>query len=56
MALLTPLNVNCHASDGRKVSAVHKNLFTFVNYVLMSLILLQGYSIALKIRKKIRNF
>lgn len=22
MALLTPLNVNCHASDGRKVRAV----------------------------------
>lgn len=23
MALLTPLNVNCHASDGRKVRAKH---------------------------------
>lgn len=24
MALLTPLNVNCHASDGRKVNASSK--------------------------------
>ncbi|GAA6101662.1 tankyrase-1-like isoform X1 [Tachysurus ichikawai] len=25
MALLTPLNVNCHASDGRKVTSVKCN-------------------------------
>ena len=28
MALLTPLNVNCHASDGRKVS--YNSPFTFL--------------------------
>lgn len=26
MALLTPLNVNCHASDGRKVSYFKYNI------------------------------
>lgn len=29
MALLTPLNVNCHASDGRKVRALPGDFCTF---------------------------
>lgn len=30
MALLTPLNVNCHASDGRKVSEIPILYFHFL--------------------------
>ena len=33
MALLTPLNVNCHASDGRKVCILYMNFFTRLQYV-----------------------
>lgn len=31
MALLTPLNVNCHASDGRKVSLCIFNLLAILS-------------------------
>ena len=33
MSLLTPLNVNCHASDGRKVSTFYRYLSPYKHHM-----------------------
>lgn len=48
MTLLTPLNVNCHAADGRKVMISYMSLHTIVtmatvNTTTLGLWIQQGY-------------
>lgn len=55
MALLTPLNVNCHASDGRKVGALTRSAPIFGRFGLFSLEIEGKCSFWAFVRKQLRS-